>query len=53
MKTLFAGETLKPSWYSDLLLGRPHTDPDVRNYRIRLFRYIFTRVKHDPSTSQQ
>ena len=25
---------------------RPHTDPDVRNYRIRLLSYIFARVNH-------
>jgi hypothetical protein len=29
-------------------LSRPHTDPDVRNYRIRLLSYIFARVKHAP-----
>jgi hypothetical protein len=29
-------------------LNRPHTDPDVRNYRIRLLSYIFARVKHAP-----
>ena len=26
--------------------SRPHTDPDVRNYRIRLFNNIIARVKH-------
>ena len=28
--------------------NRPHTDPDVRNYRIRLFNNIIARVTHKP-----
>jgi hypothetical protein len=44
---------LSLSWESVLLPDRPHTDPDERNYYIQLFSYIFTRVKHDPSTNRQ
>ena len=28
--------------------SRPHTDPDVRNYRIRLLNNIIARVTHKP-----
>ncbi len=35
-------------------LSRPHTDPDLRNYRIRLFSYISCSCKkHMPNTNQQ
>jgi len=60
---MLGGPYLSNTYLSDLLLSsgrtagypyRPHTDPDVRDYRIRLLSYIFARVKHNaPNTNQR